>query len=237
MFSKGLLLGLALAASTLGAAPAGLPADGGPVADLCHSLRPQTIEAMNDALYRARNIGQFQIVALVLPSLGQQAPQAIAQTSFHTWAILKSLPDRGIALILVPASGQAWIECGSGISSSLDEKTLQAILDKHVLPRLRDRDPDSAVIDGCSALAAELDVDLGVAPSSRFKRTSAYWFRKFYPYVVGIGVILMLAAMMVLVSYRQEPTVPGFRHPDSGKVFSRGKFIFFTSRKRRPDSR
>jgi uncharacterized protein len=101
-----------------------------------------------------------QIVLVTLPNLGGRSIEEVGLALGNSWGIGKRELDNGVLLIIAPNDRKVRIAVGYGLEGLLTDEKAAAIIDKQLLPQLREGNYDKAVKAGVMRIAATLESDL-----------------------------------------------------------------------------
>ncbi len=105
---------------------------------------------------QARKGAQLQV--LVVPSVGDDGIEAYAQRVFEQWQLGRAGVDDGVLLLAVQ-DRRVRIQTGYGLEGTIPDAYAARIIDKAIVPRLREGDLDQGLLDGSKVLVALIDGD------------------------------------------------------------------------------
>lgn len=122
------------------------------VEDATGRLGPEERSALIARLERASTEHNFQLGAIIVPSLNGETIERFSERTFKGWA----LGDRGILIVIAIRERQARIETGREIESLLPNDRAHAVLVKHLNPHLRADDFAGGIDESFGAVLAVL---------------------------------------------------------------------------------
>lgn len=158
-----LLLSLALAGPLWAGLPAGLPSQAtDPVMDQAGMLDPGLVGKLDAQLRRVHDGGGFQLVVLTLPTLAGQPLEDASIAIARAWGLGDKTRGDGVLMLIAAKEHQLRIEVGSRLEGNLPDIVCARIIRDVMTPRLKAGDPNGAVLAGCEAIAAQLNVNLAL---------------------------------------------------------------------------
>lgn len=130
----------------------------GRVIDDANILNPQTIEEIT-AL--SKTLGQqesIQLVVVVLKNLQGRSIEDYGISLARHWKIGQKDTNNGILLILAPNEREVRIEVGYGVEGDLTDALSKQIIEKTMIPFLKENNPNQALLKGTEAIV-QLFVD------------------------------------------------------------------------------
>ena len=146
-----------------GAAAPNFPQLSGRVVDAAGILDKQNAAALDQQLrdFEARTAHQFVVVSL--PDLqGYDIADYGYQLGRH-WKIGDAKRDDGILLIIAPQERKLRIEVGYGLEGAMPDVMAHHIIQRIMLPRMREGDMQGGVMAGAAAIMQQLSLDAGAA--------------------------------------------------------------------------
>ncbi len=197
-----LVLAWLLLASPAGGAPVGFPQPKGAVNDFAGVVGAAEAQRMEELAREVWEKTGTAIVVAVLDTIGDQDPQDYANRLYQAWGIGEKGKDKGVLVFLALKERKIRIETGYGVEGILPDGLVGEILDKYVLPYLKEGKYGQGLANGCLALASVIAQDARVtlsgtpAPSPRREKSSR---RK-----IGLfPLILLLLVLIPLLGTRQ----------------------------------
>ena len=122
------------------------------VADPAGLVGSAAIQKANGELYDLRLKTGAEVVVAVVPSLGDKTIEEFSEELFTSWGIGKSDKDNGVLVVIAPNEKKVRIATGYGMEGILPDITAKKIIDKTVVPNMREGNLDGAV----TAVSTEL---------------------------------------------------------------------------------
>ncbi len=166
------------------------------VHDLSGVLSPGSIEIMerrHAELYEKTGVA---LVVITVKRLEDETLPDFAVRVGSEWGVGKKGQDRGIVVAVTTDEPHVFVATGYGVEGFLPDGRVGAILDRYVVPALRNRDFDTALLQASTALvavcAAEFGVTIGgVEPAPAGPRGA---FRS-----LPLGLIFLFAVLVMIV--------------------------------------
>jgi uncharacterized membrane protein YgcG len=149
---RSLLLTAAFLSATASAPLPGLPElpRGRCVLDETGSLRPSTLDTLQRLCAGLDRIGKGQLVVVVVANLhGRYDIGDLALDLFRQIRLGHRDRDDGVIVVLKygpPGSNAIRVTIGYGLEGGMTDERLRSLLDEVAFPRLRQRDPDGALV-------------------------------------------------------------------------------------------
>ena len=153
------------AAGQAWAAPKPIPAYSAPVVDEAGMLKPETKQALNARLMEFQRQKGPQIAVLTVASLDGEPIFDYGMRVAEKWKIGRKGIDDGALLLISKEDRSAQILTGYGLEGAVTDFDSKAIIDKDIIPNMKNNDPDAAVQGAVEALAALLET--GSLPEGR----------------------------------------------------------------------
>jgi uncharacterized protein len=103
------------------------------------------------------------VVIVTVKNMGGMTVEDYAHRLFQKWGIGNKDKDNGVLILVAVEERKIWIENGYGVEGILPDGLTGSILDKDILPDLRDGDYGAGLYKGMARLAGILAKDSGVA--------------------------------------------------------------------------
>lgn len=152
-----------LAATDPGLLPS--PRQHGWVCDPAHRLDASAVARCSAAAQRLADSGAGELVVVVAPDCGGQAPRSAGLALFNRWGVGHPGRNDGILILIALQERRAEILLGDGIDDDANVLRSQAVVDREILPAMRRGDLSGAVAAGAEAAVRELAVASG-APAA-----------------------------------------------------------------------
>lgn len=141
------------------------------VADVAKVLTPESHELVDSQIRSAQENHLGDIGAAVLPSIGDFAPADVALAIYRTWRIgrIADIGDAqrnlGVLILLVPKElapnkkGECFILTGRGSEGIITDATAAAICRDDIIPHMKEKDYEEALLAGISAITDRVHGD------------------------------------------------------------------------------
>ncbi|MCH5228891.1 MAG: TPM domain-containing protein [Muribaculaceae bacterium] len=116
------------------------------ISDPASLVSPQAKAQANDILWKLRQSTGAEVVTVVVPNTGEYSKEEFATRLFDIWKVGKSDTDNGVIILIVPEQREAWIAAGYGVEGIIPDISAAKILQRSVVPYMRNGDLDSAVV-------------------------------------------------------------------------------------------
>lgn len=116
-------------------------------------LSEQTRRKVNMRLQALRDSTTAEVAVAIVPSIGDYTIEDFSEKVFTGWGLGKSDKDNGVLLLISPDSRQVRIQTGYGVEGVLPDITCAHIIDKTVIPNMRDGCLDCAVDEATAAIS------------------------------------------------------------------------------------
>ena len=128
------------------------------VNDYAHVLSSHVASELEEYLLDYDLAQTTQIVVATMPSIGDVEIMDFATTFAHTWGIGSKKNDNGVLILLVPPTadrkGEVAITPGYGLEGVLTDVLCSQIINRDMLPHLRNNDYDAAIRAAVTSVAA-----------------------------------------------------------------------------------
>jgi uncharacterized protein len=164
--------------------------------DQAELLSPQAEEELNQRIRQlvARTTAEIGIATLPeLPS--SQAPRTYALALFNRWGIGQRDRNNGVLVFIVKNNRQVEVITGRGLQSILPDPEVYQLIQRQMLPALRQGDTRTAVIQGATALAHILETRLPITLPGTTLRL----------FLAGAGIGLLFLGYVTWVLFLQIP--------------------------------
>lgn len=122
------------------------------IADPASLVSPQAKQKANNILWNLRRATGAEAVLVVVPNTGEYTREEFAVKLFDEWKIGKSDKDNGVIILIAPEQRQAWIATGYGVEGVIPDIAASKIINRSVVPYMKNGDLDGAV----TAVAADV---------------------------------------------------------------------------------
>lgn len=99
----------------------------------------------NSILWNLRRQTGAEVVLVVVPNTGNYSREEFATRIFEEWKVGKSDKDNGVVILIVPDQREAWIATGYGIEGIIPDIAAAKIINRSVVPYMKQGDLDGAV--------------------------------------------------------------------------------------------
>ncbi len=138
-------------------AAAAIPALDDPVVDTANALSASTRATLREQALQLQARKGAQLQVLVVPSVGDDGIEAYAQRVFEQWQLGRAGVDDGVLLLVAVQDRRVRIQTGYGLEGTVPDAYAARIIDKAIVPRLREGDLDQGLLDGSKVLVALID--------------------------------------------------------------------------------
>lgn len=115
------------------------------VSDVANLLKPETKSKVNSLLWNLRRNTSTEAVVVVVPNTGNYTREEFATRLFDNWKVGKADKDNGVIILIVPDQREAWIATGYGVEGVIPDISAAKIINRSVVPYMRNNDLDGAV--------------------------------------------------------------------------------------------
>ncbi|MCH5227786.1 MAG: TPM domain-containing protein [Muribaculaceae bacterium] len=116
------------------------------VADPANLVSPQAKAEANAILWNLRQKTGAEVVTVVVPNTGEYSREEFAVKLFDQWKVGKSDKDNGVIILIVPDQREAWIATGYGVEGIIPDISASRIINRSVVPHMKQNDLDGAVV-------------------------------------------------------------------------------------------
>jgi uncharacterized protein len=196
---------LVITASTISVAPAArlqIPPHGDrSVHDLAGVLSPGSIEVMERRHAELFEKTGVALVVITVKRLEDETLPDFAVRVGSEWGAGGKGQDRGIVVAVTTDEPHVFVATGYGVEGFLPDGRVGAILDQYVVPPLRSRDFDTALLQASNALvaacAAEFGVTIGGVEAAPVGSRGA--LRGFPPGLIFLLFVLLMFVFRVFI--------------------------------------
>ncbi|AZU60429.1 TPM domain-containing protein [Neobacillus mesonae] len=103
-----------------------------------------------------------QIAVLTVPTIGGRSIEEFANEAFRKYGIGKRKENNGVLLVLAMKEKKIWIEVGYGLEGRIPDGKAGRILDEYAMPKLKNGQPNQAIVSTYQALAKEVLAEYGI---------------------------------------------------------------------------
>lgn len=115
------------------------------VADPADLVSPQAEAKANATLWNLRKKTGAEVVLVVVPNTGEYTRETFSTKLFDDWKVGKSDKDNGVIILIVPDQREAWIATGYGVEGIIPDIAAAKIVQRSVIPYMKNNDLDGAV--------------------------------------------------------------------------------------------
>ena len=134
------------------------------VTDPENLLNSSTKEKVNQELYSLRKNTGAEVAIVVVPSIDEDFTiEDFSEKLFTSWGIGKSDKDNGLLFVLVPGSREARIATGYGLEGVIPDISARKIIDRSVIPYMKNNDINGAVLAVTSDISTVLSDPVAAA--------------------------------------------------------------------------
>ncbi|MCH5235297.1 MAG: TPM domain-containing protein [Muribaculaceae bacterium] len=116
------------------------------VADPENLVSPSAKAQANSILWNLRQKTGAEAVLVVVPNTGNYTREEFATGIFDEWKVGKSDKDNGVVILIVTDQKEAWIATGYGVEGVLPDISASKIVNRSIVPYMKQGDLDSAVV-------------------------------------------------------------------------------------------
>lgn len=116
------------------------------VADPDNLVSPPAKAQANSILWNLRQKTGAEVSLLVVPNTGDYTEEDFATKIFDNWKIGKSDKDNGVLILIVPDQRAARIATGYGVEGVIPDISARKIINRSVVPYMKEGDLDGAVV-------------------------------------------------------------------------------------------
>lgn len=117
------------------------------VADPENLVSPQAKAQANSILWNLRQQTGAEVAVAVVPNTGDYTEEDFATKLFDNWKIGKSDKDNGVLILIVPGQKSARIATGYGVEGIIPDISALKIIQRSVVPYMKNGDLDGAVVN------------------------------------------------------------------------------------------
>jgi uncharacterized protein len=125
---------------------------GQPVNDFARLISPATTDKLNTQLIKLQNETGAAVVVATVETLDGLTVEEYAVKLFEKWGIGQKDKNNGVLFLVALKERKVRIEVGYGLEPIITDGRSGAILDKYVVPALRNNDWDTGISAGVTAL-------------------------------------------------------------------------------------
>lgn len=140
------------------------------VADPAGLVSADAREKANLALYSLRKTTGAEVVLVVVPNTGDYTRETFSTKLFDDWKIGKSDKDNGVLILIVPDQREAWIATGYGVEGIIPDISAAKIINRSVVPHMKEGDLDGAVVAVANDVANVLSDPVAAAELKSSKK-------------------------------------------------------------------
>jgi uncharacterized protein len=170
----------------------------GRVVDNAHVLSPEVQADLTSKLAALEQATSRQLVVVTLPSLNGDDIEDYGNQLLRAWGIGQKATNNGAIFIIVPSEHKVRIEVGYGLEPILTDALSSVILQQTVIPKFRAGDVSGGIVDGTSAIIAQLSADPSTAEAraAQAEQAASAHTRRGNP----VGAIIPLIFFIFLIS-------------------------------------
>jgi uncharacterized protein len=131
----------------------------GRVVDQADLLSPAVEGHLSARLTQLERQTSDQLVVVTVADLDGEAIECFGLRMGRSWGIGQKALDNGVLLIVAPNDRRARIEVGYGLEGLLTDERAKAIIDKTLMPRLRQAEYEDAAEAGVAEIVRLLLAD------------------------------------------------------------------------------
>ena len=177
------------------------------IADPASLVSPAAKSEANSILWRLRQSTGAEVVEVIVPNTGNYTREEFATKLFDEWKIGKSDKDNGVLVLIVPDQREAWIATGYGVEGIIPDISARKILERSVVPYMKEGNLNGAVIAVAQDVAKVLsDPEAAAELKSKNKEKweespeSSVTTEDFITFVIFIVILFFFIALIKFVS-------------------------------------
>ena len=116
------------------------------VADPANLVGGNAKSEANKTLWNLRQKTGAEVVAVVVPNTGNYTREEFATKLFDLWKVGKSDKDNGVIILIATDQREAWIATGYGVEGVLPDISAAKIVQRSVVPYMKEGNLDEAVV-------------------------------------------------------------------------------------------
>lgn len=126
------------------------------VSDPAGLLSAETKDKINRLLWNLRQQTSVEAAVAIPPSIGDTSVEDWSEQLFTSWGLGKSDNDNGVLFVLAPEQKRVRIQTGYGVEGALPDIACKNIINRAVVPNMRQGNIDAAVGDAMYMIASAL---------------------------------------------------------------------------------
>lgn len=138
------------------------PAPVGAVNDFANVIPAQTEREIEGICLLVWEKTSTAIADVTIPTLGDNYLEDYATRLYETWGLGKKGEDKGVLILNAIQERKVRIETGYGVEGILTDGTIGEIIDRYMLPYLKQGDYGAAHLNGVKAVARIIADDAGI---------------------------------------------------------------------------
>lgn len=162
-------------------------------------LSVQARKQADDILWNLRQKTGAEVAVVVVPNIGDYPIEDFSTKLFTKWGIGKSDKDNGVLVLIVPDQRMARIATGYGVEGIIPDISARKIIDRSIVPYMRQNDLDGAVVAVSSDIANILSDPVA---AEELKSSEAESWNKIDSDITGEDIIIFLiwTALFVFIA-------------------------------------
>ena len=132
--------------------------------DYAGAISADARRAIEAALQELNAKASAAMAVVVLPSLGDENLEDLANRLFQAWGIGQACKNNGLSLLIGLQDRKVRLEVGYGLEPTLTDAKTGRIIDQNIVPAFRRGQYADGILGCISAVGRELGVDLGERP-------------------------------------------------------------------------
>lgn len=122
-------------------------------------LKQNTVQTIDLLVSTHKKETENEVAVVVVNSIGQSIPKDFAVDIFNKWGVGKKGKDNGVLLLVVMDQRRFEIEVGYGLEGELSDVKAGRIVHDIMIPTIRSKDVDAAVLLGVESIINILNKD------------------------------------------------------------------------------
>lgn len=139
------------------------PAPVGAVNDFARVIKPEYTGKMEDLAREVLDKTGTAVVVATVQTIGDNDPADYANRLYQAWGVGKKGEDKGVLIFFALRERKIRIETGYGVEGILPDGLVGEILDRYVIPSLKNGDYSQGLSNALSAVSAVVAKDANIA--------------------------------------------------------------------------
>lgn len=168
------------------------------------TLSAAAVAQINSDLAELQRTTSIEVAVVVVGSIGDMPPEDFGIRLFRKWGIGKKDKDNGLLILLVTGDRIVRFEVGYGLEGDMTDALSKRIISQRMMPYLRERNWDGAVLAGVGAVKEALS-----NPDSELrKEAQADEMRSILAPLISVFGVVILIMIIAMIAYRRSKKCP-----------------------------